>query len=92
MSVQLAMHHGDTPLALETEAVQPRSCIVNGPGEMADADFGYVGGAPGKIDLYVGKEVQPSAVCPYSSVEHCLITPALQLAVADWHCRLITCH
>lgn len=30
-------------------------CIVNGPGEMADADFGYVGGAPGKIDLYVGK-------------------------------------
>jgi len=37
-------------------------CIVNGPGEMADADFGYVGGAPGKIDLYVGK------VCPLSHV------------------------
>lgn len=32
-------------------------CIVNGPGEMADADFGYVGGTPGKIDLYVGKTV-----------------------------------
>jgi len=31
-------------------------CIVNGPGEMADADFGYVGGAPDKINLYVGKE------------------------------------
>jgi (E)-4-hydroxy-3-methylbut-2-enyl-diphosphate synthase len=30
-------------------------CIVNGPGEMADADFGYVGSKPGKIDLYVGK-------------------------------------
>ena len=30
-------------------------CIVNGPGEMADADFGYVGGAPGKMNLYVGK-------------------------------------
>jgi (E)-4-hydroxy-3-methylbut-2-enyl-diphosphate synthase len=30
-------------------------CIVNGPGEMADADFGYVGGAPHKINLYVGK-------------------------------------
>lgn len=30
-------------------------CIVNGPGEMADADFGYVGGAPEKINLYVGK-------------------------------------
>jgi hypothetical protein len=31
-------------------------CIVNGPGEMADADFGYVGGGPGKINLYVGKQ------------------------------------
>lgn len=30
-------------------------CIVNGPGEMADADFGYVGSKPGMIDLYVGK-------------------------------------
>jgi (E)-4-hydroxy-3-methylbut-2-enyl-diphosphate synthase len=30
-------------------------CIVNGPGELADADFGYVGGAPGKVNLYVGK-------------------------------------
>ena len=31
-------------------------CIVNGPGEMADADFGYVGGAPEKVNLYVGKQ------------------------------------
>jgi (E)-4-hydroxy-3-methylbut-2-enyl-diphosphate synthase len=31
-------------------------CIVNGPGEMADADFGYVGAGPGKINLYVGKD------------------------------------
>jgi (E)-4-hydroxy-3-methylbut-2-enyl-diphosphate synthase len=31
-------------------------CIVNGPGEMADADFGYVGSGPGRIDLYVGHE------------------------------------
>jgi len=30
-------------------------CIVNGPGEMADADFGYVGGSPGQVNLYVGK-------------------------------------
>ncbi|CAI5518354.1 unnamed protein product [Closterium sp. Naga37s-1] len=36
-------------------AIAIMGCIVNGPGEMADADFGYVGGAPGKIDLYVGK-------------------------------------
>ena len=32
-------------------------CIVNGPGEMADADYGYVGTGPGKISLYKGKEV-----------------------------------
>jgi (E)-4-hydroxy-3-methylbut-2-enyl-diphosphate synthase len=32
-------------------------CIVNGPGEMADADFGYVGSGPGVVSLYVGKEV-----------------------------------
>lgn len=32
-------------------------CIVNGPGEMADADFGYVGAGPGRVSLYKGKEV-----------------------------------
>lgn len=37
-------------------------CIVNGPGEMADADFGYVGTIPGKIDLYYGKEVVRKSV------------------------------
>ncbi|MGI8914168.1 MAG: (E)-4-hydroxy-3-methylbut-2-enyl-diphosphate synthase [Chloroflexota bacterium] len=31
-------------------------CVVNGPGEMADADFGYVGGSPGHVNLYVGKQ------------------------------------
>ena len=31
-------------------------CIVNGPGEMADADFGYVGSAPGRVNLYVGRD------------------------------------
>ena len=37
-------------------------CIVNGPGEMADADFGYVGRGPGKVTLYKGKEVVKRAV------------------------------
>jgi (E)-4-hydroxy-3-methylbut-2-enyl-diphosphate synthase len=37
-------------------------CVVNGPGEMADADFGYVGGAPGQVNLYVGKEVVEKGV------------------------------
>ena len=31
-------------------------CIVNGPGEMADADFGYVGSGVGQVNLYVGRE------------------------------------
>jgi (E)-4-hydroxy-3-methylbut-2-enyl-diphosphate synthase len=37
-------------------------CVVNGPGEMADADFGYVGGSAGHVNLYVGKEVVEKAV------------------------------
>lgn len=37
-------------------------CIVNGPGEMADADFGYVGSGPGKVTLYKGKEVIKKSV------------------------------
>jgi len=37
-------------------------CIVNGPGEMADADYGYVGTGPGKISLYRGKEVVKKGV------------------------------
>jgi (E)-4-hydroxy-3-methylbut-2-enyl-diphosphate synthase len=37
-------------------------CIVNGPGEMADADYGYVGSGPGKITLYKGQEVVEKGV------------------------------
>ena len=37
-------------------------CVVNGPGEMADADFGYVGGTPGHVNLYVGKTCVERAV------------------------------
>jgi (E)-4-hydroxy-3-methylbut-2-enyl-diphosphate synthase len=37
-------------------------CVVNGPGEMADADFGYVGGSPGRVNLYVGKEMVEKGV------------------------------
>jgi (E)-4-hydroxy-3-methylbut-2-enyl-diphosphate synthase len=48
-------------------------CIVNGPGEMADADFGYVGSGPGKITLYKGKEVMkrnvPSDVAVLELIE-----------------------
>ncbi|MDB5230650.1 MAG: 1-hydroxy-2-methyl-2-(E)-butenyl 4-diphosphate synthase, partial [Chitinophagaceae bacterium] len=44
-------------------------CIVNGPGEMADADFGYVGSGPGKITLYKGKEVMKRNVTDSIAVD-----------------------
>jgi (E)-4-hydroxy-3-methylbut-2-enyl-diphosphate synthase len=44
-------------------------CIVNGPGEMADADFGYVGSGPGKITLYKGKEIVKRNVSNEIAVE-----------------------
>ncbi len=45
-------------------------CIVNGPGEMADADFGYVGGAPNKINLYVGKECVQFNIPEEKAIDH----------------------
>jgi (E)-4-hydroxy-3-methylbut-2-enyl-diphosphate synthase len=44
-------------------------CIVNGPGEMADADYGYVGSGPGKITLYKGREVVKKGVASADAVE-----------------------
>ncbi len=44
-------------------------CIVNGPGEMADADYGYVGSGPGRITLYRGKEVVKKAVPSEQAVD-----------------------
>lgn len=44
-------------------------CIVNGPGEMADADYGYVGSGPGKITLYRGKEVIKKGVSSDTAVD-----------------------
>ena len=47
-------------------------CIVNGPGEMADADYGYVGAGPGKISLYKGKECVEHNIPEGEAVEHLL--------------------
>ena len=47
-------------------------CIVNGPGEMADADFGYVGAGTARVNLYVGKEVVARGV-PESSAPDRLV-------------------
>ncbi len=49
--IRAATHH------LKGVKIAIMGCIVNGPGEMADADFGYVGSGPGRITLYKGKEV-----------------------------------
>jgi (E)-4-hydroxy-3-methylbut-2-enyl-diphosphate synthase len=47
-------------------------CIVNGPGEMADADFGYVGAAPGKITLYKGTQIIERNIPQDEAVERLL--------------------
>jgi (E)-4-hydroxy-3-methylbut-2-enyl-diphosphate synthase len=44
-------------------------CIVNGPGEMADADYGYVGSGPGKITLYKGKEIMKKSIAFEQAVD-----------------------
>lgn len=49
--IRAATHH------LKGVKIAIMGCIVNGPGEMADADFGYVGSGPGRITLYKGKDV-----------------------------------
>ena len=47
-------------------------CIVNGPGEMADADYGYVGAGPGKISLYKGKDCVEHNIPEGEAVDHLL--------------------
>jgi len=47
-------------------------CIVNGPGEMADADYGYVGAGPGKVSLYKGKELVLRNIDANSAVDELL--------------------
>lgn len=47
-------------------------CIVNGPGEMADADYGYVGAGPGKVSLYHKKECVEHGIPRAEAVDHLL--------------------
>ncbi|MFQ5335877.1 MAG: flavodoxin-dependent (E)-4-hydroxy-3-methylbut-2-enyl-diphosphate synthase, partial [Flavobacteriales bacterium] len=56
-------------------------CIVNGPGEMADADYGYVGTGPGVITLYKGREVVKRNIPEHNAVEALL---ELIKANGDW--------
>ena len=57
-------------------------CIVNGPGEMADADYGYVGAAAGKVSLYKGKECVERNIPQEEALEHLI---SLIKANGDWH-------
>ncbi len=61
--IRAATHH------LKGLKIAIMGCIVNGPGEMADADFGYVGSGPGKITLYKGKEVMKRNVPSETAVQ-----------------------
>ena len=56
-------------------------CIVNGPGEMADADYGYVGAAAGRITLYKGREVVERNIPQEQAIDHLI---ALIKANGDW--------
>ena len=56
-------------------------CIVNGPGEMADADYGYVGAAVGKVSLYKGKECVERNVPQDAALTHLI---DLIKANGDW--------
>ena len=54
--MEVTAHIKEATSHLEGVTIAIMGCIVNGPGEMADADFGYVGSGPGKITLYRNKE------------------------------------
>ena len=56
-------------------------CIVNGPGEMADADYGYVGAAPGRVTLYKGREIVVRNIPQEQAIDHLV---ALIKAGGDW--------
>lgn len=56
-------------------------CIVNGPGEMADADYGYVGAAPGRITLYKGRQIVERNIPQEEAIEHLI---ELIKAGGDW--------
>jgi (E)-4-hydroxy-3-methylbut-2-enyl-diphosphate synthase len=56
-------------------------CIVNGPGEMADADYGYVGAGKGKITLYKAKEVVKKGIPEEEAVQELV---ALIKQNGDW--------
>jgi len=56
-------------------------CIVNGPGEMADADYGYVGAAPGRITLYKGRTVVEKNIPQEEALDHLI---ALIKSHGDW--------
>ncbi|HTO16280.1 MAG TPA: flavodoxin-dependent (E)-4-hydroxy-3-methylbut-2-enyl-diphosphate synthase, partial [Edaphocola sp.] len=66
---------------LTTLKIGVMGCIVNGPGEMADADYGYVGASPGKVSLYKKKECIEKNIPETEAVERLI---ALIKEHGDW--------
>ncbi len=54
--IEVTAHIKEVTNHLDGVTIAIMGCIVNGPGEMADADFGFVGSGPGKVDLYRGRD------------------------------------
>lgn len=66
---------------LNTLKIAVMGCVVNGPGEMGDADYGYVGAGNGKVNLYKGKERVKTAIPEQEAIE---VLKQLIMAHGDW--------
>jgi (E)-4-hydroxy-3-methylbut-2-enyl-diphosphate synthase len=66
---------------LTTLKIGVMGCIVNGPGEMADADYGYVGAGPGKVSIYKGKKAMLQNIAEEESLEALI---AIMKKEGDW--------
>lgn len=81
-SLQLTLHKVRSATShLKGLKIGVMGCIVNGPGEMADADYGYVGAGPGRITLYKGKEVVKKNIPEDQAIDELI---ALIKAHGDW--------
>ena len=63
------MSEAEHDVRFKTLKIGIMGCIVNGPGEMADADFGYVGAGPGRVSLYKQKECVQKNIPAEEAVE-----------------------
>lgn len=74
----------EAPAGLKGLKIGVMGCIVNGPGEMADADYGYVGAGPGKVSLYKGKQLVKKNIPSNEAIPELI---ALIKENGDWKAR-----